>query len=737
MVKFPAILQTTMNTQSEVRIQAVHAYLNGKECMRKTAKQIGIDHTTLWRWAKWYKKGGEDNLVRKKPYCRPWNRPSPEVERTIASLKEKHPSLTLKNAQKKLAKNKIEISINGIWCIWKRYALTARSPDTPYTPFGPHTPETESALRIAGQFLRKGEVRSSANTLNALPAFPNDPVIDEIPEKFLSPRRQLDQLYFRFGTIPFSEYLRKVSKIRKTLEKQNLIYSSIFAGLGEFLALSWLVNPKKEKDIMTMLKKHTEGIRDPSLQFLVAMHEGIMHGASLHGTNAKSCIRVCMSLLRRLPHPFFLDSMGTLYTKITDYKNASRFWMKALKQAQQEDYKKVILWKVAYAHAMAGRYQWSIRFLRDAERKNEGIRSSITIIYASCAFGRGDMLQAAQFLKQALDESERGQLRNHLATAAFGLAAIQAALGNEKGANRMLRKYIPLFKKHNMKLELAMRNMILGNLNIDKTMEIFPVFKLFKLLQNATRYGEYYKALRFALNHNLLGYFHRIILFFPQPIQKLLKQGKPTKLPRAILNLPVFRADIPVYTINFLGELIVYKNQKYLKAKCSTKDTSFLIFLACTETKSISLEDVYKNFWVHSTQPARNLAHLLVRIRKALQLPSHYLYIKENTLFFDCYFSTDYSNYQEHLAQAKALLRAGEWGFAKQEFAQAFKLFRGEPFRKMYDDWSDDKRLEVLFSYETEVLSFAKELRKRGRKKVAEKFLKRAEKIVTLHDESH
>jgi len=61
---------------------------------------------------------------------------------------------------------------------------------------------------------------------------------------------------------------------------------------------------------------------------------------------------------------------------------------------------------------------------------------------------------------------------------------------------------------------------------------------------------------------------------------------------------------------------------------------------------------------------------------------------------------------------------------------RAFKLFRGEPFKKMYDDWSDDKRLEVLFSYEKEVKSFADKLIKRGRKEEAEKLLKKAKRIV-------
>ena len=179
-----------------------------------------------------------------------------------------------------------------------------------------------------------------------------------------------------------------------------------------------------------------------------------------------------------------------------------------------------------------------------------------------------------------------------------------------------------------------------------------------------------------------------------------------------------------------MGKLIVYKNQRYLHIQLSPKDTSFLIYLALSARKQVFLERIYRNFWPNSKNPSRNLAHLLVRMRKTLKLPSHFLYVKERKLVVECYFTTDYGEYQEHLAQAKALLRAGEWGFAKREFMQAFKLFRGEPFKKMYDDWSDDKRLEVLFSYEKEVRAFVEELHRRGRTEEARRVLERAERIV-------
>jgi DNA-binding SARP family transcriptional activator len=164
----------------------------------------------------------------------------------------------------------------------------------------------------------------------------------------------------------------------------------------------------------------------------------------------------------------------------------------------------------------------------------------------------------------------------------------------------------------------------------------------------------------------------------------------------------------------------------------SPKDASFLIFLAFSEERAIPLERIYANFWVSSRQPSRNLAHLLVRLRRALKIPSHFLYVKEEMLFVECYFTTDYEQYLEHLVQAKILKRGGKWGLAKSEFKRAFAFFRDEPFRKMYDDWSDDKRIEILFNLEKEASAFIKELFDRGNRREARRFMKRIARIVPL-----
>ena len=74
----------------------------------------------------------------------------------------------------------------------------------------------------------------------------------------------------------------------------------------------------------------------------------------------------------------------------------------------------------------------------------------------------------------------------------------------------------------------------------------------------------------------------------------------------------------------------------------------------------------------------------------------------------DCHFITDHGEYLEHLAKAKAFLRADEWAFARTEYLCGFSLFRAAPFKKMYDNWSEDMRRTILGQLEKEALTFAR-----------------------------
>jgi len=85
---------------------------------------------------------------------------------------------------------------------------------------------------------------------------------------------------------------------------------------------------------------------------------------------------------------------------------------------------------------------------------------------------------------------------------------------------------------------------------------------------------------------------------------------------------------MPVYHIKFLGKFLIYKNQRYLKAKLSPKEQAFLIFLALKASepqKFILLSDLYQNFWAQSKDSANMLLHLLAQLKKKLVLPGYLL----------------------------------------------------------------------------------------------------------------
>jgi len=81
------------------------------------------------------------------------------------------------------------------------------------------------------------------------------------------------------------------------------------------------------------------------------------------------------------------------------------------------------------------------------------------------------------------------------------------------------------------------------------------------------------------------------------------------------------------------------------------------------------------------------------------------------------------------------LERAGECGFAKKDYLRAFKLFRGEPFKKMYDNWSENMRGVILNRLETEALHFAKSCLEHENKKDAKKVLEKVLKIIPQSEE--
>ena len=104
---------------SQTKIRAVRYYLKNGATLKKTALLFKIHYLTLFKYVTLYKKYGETRLLQ--TYRKPWNRTKKELEEKIVLLKENNPRLTVKNAQKILKQEGVEISPKGIWGIWKRY----------------------------------------------------------------------------------------------------------------------------------------------------------------------------------------------------------------------------------------------------------------------------------------------------------------------------------------------------------------------------------------------------------------------------------------------------------------------------------------------------------------------------------------------------------------------------------------------------------------------------------------
>jgi transposase/tetratricopeptide (TPR) repeat protein len=727
-----------MNNREVLRVKATQYYLNNNISLRKTALKFHIACCTLFRWVKLYKKQGEEGLL--STYKRPWNRTDPDLEERIVLMKEHEPGLTVRQAKKRLEKEGIRISIKGVWGIWKRYGYAGFSHTNMSSSFTDclWSKEAKTKYELANQLFNQGTIDRSAKVLNSIPALPENELLPKIPDSMLDIRRRVEKIDILFGKIPVGFYLERLRDLYEECHHRNLYYSALLVGLVETKALSWNGEPlkmlKRAEELKDMLKETGNSFSyllfGPRLSLLIS--EGFAYKGLLKIKEALDRAKTCRILLKRRKYisPLFMRDLGQLYAHLEDFEEAKYWYLKSIDSLSGEE-KKITKSFLADTFIVKGEYKKALEVLENEELDHWGSHSKIPRVKSMWSLIKGMPHRAISLATEVLASLEKEEAKGSIFGCYFTIASAYCSLGEKVRARHILKGLLPFLKKNRLQEVKAIIEILLSPASAGKgSMPLrelcLPTIKVLLLLKK----GQYARALKYAEKKGLLGLLHRYVFFFPETITGLLEKGKSTSLPRTMLDLPVFRKEIPVYSVKFLGNVIVYRNQKPLRVKLNPKDASFLIFLACSREKSISLDRIYNNFWPRSKRPSRNLAHLLVKIRKSLRLPSHYLRIKEKRLYFDCYFSTDYEKYKEHLAQAKAFSRAGEWRFAKREYLRAFKLFRDEPFKKMYDNWSDDKRLEILFSYDTEVTTFIRELIKRGRKEEADRFLKTARKIA-------
>ena len=721
-IVFTMKLYTASKFPFEKKIEIVETYLNKKGSLREIAHLHGISYMTLWRWVKQYKKGGKGNLRKGISYKRSNRRLPHKIEQRIMLLKEHMPGLTTKKAEQIVRHQGLYISYKTIWTVWKRYGLVNRPKHDPLSLICSGSPEIEDGMQQARLLIKKGEIKRAAKTLNELPALIDDTILKEVPEEFLSSRRRLERLNLLFSAIPPQELFKKARKIRIDKERNGYLFSSIFAGLLEVLALQWMRDPEKQLAILSSISGKILKIRDTGLKFTFHLQKAIAHSELLQVDKALFDLNVCRRLLISLCYPYYWITFGDLLTFVSRYRESISCYKKVIDEMEVEQPVKQLLYvKIVAAYEMIGQYQQTMRFLKRIQtmKIKETLMSRVNQIEANVCFVNGQFEKASHLYQKAFEKARRANFRNIVYVASLGLAQIAQALGKKTEAHTTLRRYLPLMRRYRMKKETLNIQFLLRQTSIPKELWKFPVHRLQFLLHKAVktlRFRDYYEAFHFAKRRGLLGIFHRYVVFFAEPVLHMFEKGKRTGLLKAILKFPVFNQKIPVYHVRLLGNIIVYKNQQYVKAKLMPKEKALLIHLALKVSepdKIITLKDLFVNFWPKSANPSSLLSHLLVRLKKKLRLPGHLLMISSRygeprLVNRGVYLTTDYNDFKVALTHAKALERADEWLFARREYMQAFTFFRGEPFKKMYDNWSEHMRRVILNELETEAIRFAK-----------------------------
>lgn len=655
-------------------------------------------------------------------------------------IKELNPGISVRKARMDLNRSGSKISIYGIWRIWKEYNLIKNKRDDPLDTFIPATPDLKKHVNEALDHVEKKCYKQAALILNRLPSMPRSPILSRIPGRYLSPRRKLDRLGLERRGDSYGRFATQARCASAMLEKNGYVYSSVIADFYELDALDIIGQPGKKEEVLRKLSRKMRNVRSYPLRFLLCFEQAYTSVYRLEISRALEYIEKCRRFVYLLPYPYYWELFGALLVLIGKFKNARVFYQKAISKTIDRDIAGRLKLQIArYAHCYPGDYRGCREMLAGIRKENPelALGSAFNLTHAYLNFGEGDLSEAARHFVKSLETASRGKHTNRIYAASVGLAAVARAMNQKKEARSYLRKYLPLIKKNRLLREKLLLECFLDpKITIPADLQRTSPFKLLARLQQANqtgKVGDYRRAFHFAASCGLAGLFHRWIVFFPGSAVRLVETGKRTGLPKSILDFPAFNQRSPVYRINLLGDLRVTKDEKYLQPRLSPKEKALLIHLALridAPGKSVEVESLSRNFWPRSPGATRLLSHVIVRLKKKMRLASHLLGLtsaggSSRLVNKGVYITTDYAEFNSLLAQARTLELSGEWRFARREYLRAFALCRGEPFKKIYDEWSEETRRSIMNHLENEAVRFARICTARNNRKDAAKALEK------------
>ncbi len=662
--------------------------------------------------------------------------PPQNYEDEIVAIKEHKPCISIRTARTELQKRGINCSVKSIWKVWKKYGMTGwdRSKiSLTLTQAVKETPELKSKYKLVNTLVAENRFEDAAKIVNTLPSFPYPELLIKIPQEYLNINRQRDALPAMIA-LPIIEYYNRAKDLREKFEKQRKYYSALICGLNELTALVWLGRPKDGILLLQHLRSRLNFSKPKYIAFILNIFEGIFSSAIGDITNASKIAHKCKKMSYNLSSPYLISDLASLFMFLGENRIAQILLQKCIKRRSPAEKNPLDFLNLAISLCHEGKYSAAEQIIKNTPVKSEPLNIVKILIKVHIYFVNGQFAEALNLCTQALQNAVHESIPNYVHTASVFEAFIYAALNEQKKALESLKKYNPYLLKKNLHREYTLRTLLMNEkCLLEKKFEKISFIHLINILKKSRgRYlSKYYRrAVLYAKANGISGLLHLFVLFYPEAVRKFLEKGKDPGLPPTMLEFPIFKRDTPTYRIEFLGPLRIFKNGKKIKAKIPPKAAALFIHLVLAPYGRLLTDEIYRNFWGKSSIKHRMLSQTLTKLRKSIKISKQDLKLTQQNLVFKSFFVTDYTKFNLLLSKAKALLRAGEWGFARKEYLQAFKLFRGEPFKKNFDNWSVDMRFKILTQLETEAINFAKSCLEHGNKNDARKILQKVLKII-------
>ncbi|OPX18539.1 hypothetical protein BXT86_00675 [candidate division WOR-3 bacterium 4484_100] len=711
--------------------RAVKMLLSGKS-RADVIKSFGIHAFTLNRWLNRYNESGDIGLLDQRMNGN-YKLISGEVEQRIVLIKERYPAITVRQARFKLKKEGVNCAESSIWRIWVKYGMAGLNPQSLSLTFSYGQSESSHILynkKLVIELLKQERYDEAADIVNNLPLFPYRELLAQIPETYLNPFRQRDLLSY-YLTDP-GQYYIKAHRLRKIFEHSERYYSALICGINELLALQWLGRVEQGVALINHLRQILGANKPRYFSFIFDLFEGVFLCTLLKVEQAIKMMKRCEGIQNLLMSPFLKGNLANLCAFLGYNRKAIYYLEGCIKELPVEKFP-IFYLNLALCYCRSGDYRSARNILARLKGRTKKMTVHALLVETRIMLVKGNFFGALKLCRSVLRDVEKGEIPHYIHAVTLMESAIYSALSEKKKAQDILQRYDSYLFKHKLYREFEMRKILEKSSPKSKNIEKIKVFHLFSMLKKAKgRYlsNYYMRAVRYAERHSISGFLHLFGLFYPEPVKNLLKKGKNPHLPVTMLEFPVFEQAISSYRISFLGQMRIYKDGKKIRQKIPPRVAALFIHLALTAEGYRTVEEFCMNFWPRSERPRRNLSRLLSSLRKFLGTSKRYLKINQGKIVFSHFLTTDYSEFEMALSKAKVFERTGEWTFARKEYLYAFSLFRGEPFKKMYDNWSENIRRVILNKLETEVVHFAKQCVSHNDRALALKVMKRVSKII-------